>query len=158
MKIFDSMKCDYRSLAAMLLSLLGFSTACDEIIEGGGVCMYGTPNADYKVSGKVNDKDGKPVEGIRVATEWERKAEESNFAIRRDTVYTDANGHYSSAFKDFPNLKKVTVTFEDIDGEKNGAFEKTSKTEDQFKHKGSSDSWYMGEYSATVDMTLEEKK
>ena len=45
---------------AGLLSLLGF-TGCGNQVE-----EYGTPHADFKVTGRVTDEAGEPLSGIRV--------------------------------------------------------------------------------------------
>ena len=47
-------------------SLLGFATACENKRT---VDMYGTPYFDYKVKGKVTDKEGAPVKGIEVGSQ-----------------------------------------------------------------------------------------
>lgn len=153
------MKYNYISFAAMILSLLGFSTSCDKIGEviGGGLCMYGCPNADYEVSGAVSDEEGNPVEGIRVAIEWDR----GDSYQQRDTLFTDEKGEYLMKMHQDAFFQKVTAEFEDVDGEANGSFESASgeveKPDFGYSDKGK-DEWYIGTYSARIDKTLKKKK
>ena len=53
-----------RSWALAALALLGFGTACNE--DEQILAMYGTPNVDYRVQGRVTDLEGNPIEGIEV--------------------------------------------------------------------------------------------
>ena len=46
---------------AGLLSLLGFS-GCDKIFQ----MEYGSPSADFKVTGRVTDEEGRPLSGVRI--------------------------------------------------------------------------------------------
>lgn len=121
------MKYNYRSLAAMLLSMLGFSTACDKagnIIDD--VEMYGCPSADYEVSGEVTDEDGNPIKGIRVAVDWTEGVDDYNLR-HKDTVYTNSSGVYESRLDRYLAIKpeSLSLVFEDVDGEDNGTFEKS---------------------------------
>ncbi len=60
----------YQKMLGGLLILLGFSS-CDKENPnneepGGGLCMYGTPSAEYRIKGTVTDKDGRPVTSANV--------------------------------------------------------------------------------------------
>ena len=46
---------------AGLLSLLGFS-GCDKIFQ----MEYGSPMANFKVTGRVTDEEGRPLSGVRI--------------------------------------------------------------------------------------------
>ena len=51
-----------KRLSYLLLSLLGFASACDrEPAE-----MKGVPRADTRTQGRVTDKSGNPKHGIQV--------------------------------------------------------------------------------------------
>ena len=52
-----------KRLSFLLLTLLGFSTACEKQKNGEPpTAMYGTPHVDIWVGGKVTDKTGTPIE------------------------------------------------------------------------------------------------
>lgn len=111
----------------MLLSMLGFSTACDKagnIIDD--VEMYGCPSADYEVSGEVTDEDGNPIKGIRVAVDWTEGVDDYNLR-HKDIVYTNSSGVYESRLDRYLAIKpeSLSLVFEDVDGEDNGTFEKS---------------------------------
>ena len=56
-----------KRLSFLLLTLLGFSTACEKQKNGEPPpVMYGTPHVDIWVGGKVTDKTGAPIPGIEV--------------------------------------------------------------------------------------------
>ncbi len=117
-------------------------SSCEEIedIIGGGLCMYGTPNMDYQVSGKVVDaKSGKAIEGIQVDRSWD---------YGDNAVTTDKDGKFTLIGNDFPrDTLHVAVT--DIDGEANGIYagEKVVVNLKPPKKK-SNDAWYAGKYEA----------
>ena len=72
-----------KRLSYLLLSLLGFASACDrEPVE-----MYGVPRADTRTQGRVTDKSGNPIPGIQVR---------SNGAPSK-AVRTMADGSYDIA-------------------------------------------------------------
>ena len=75
------------------------------------------------VQGTVTDPEGNPIEHIQVSLDWER-------AERTDTVYTSSDGIFrAEALIPKGGSTTLTVTLEDIDGEKNGgAYEKTTET------------------------------
>ena len=58
---------------AGILSLLGFS-GCNGLIR----VEYGSPNADYKVSGRVTDEQGTPVPNVKVEL---GKGEQLHYAL-----------------------------------------------------------------------------
>ena len=56
-----------KRLSFLLLTLLGFSTACEKQKNGEPpTAMYGTPHVNIWVGGKVTDKTGTPIPGIEV--------------------------------------------------------------------------------------------
>lgn len=135
-----------KRLSYLLLSLLGFASACDrEPVE-----MYGVPRADTRTQGRVTDKSGNPIPGIQVR---------SNGAPSK-AVRTMADGSYDIA--DESASRTAWLTFTDTDGPENGGqfAEKSAEvtfTEADRTAKG--DGWYEGSFARTgVDVTLEEKK
>ena len=146
-----------KRLSYLLLSLLGFASACDrEPAE-----MYGVPRADTRTQGRVTDKSGNPIPGIQVR---------SNGAPSK-AVRTMADGSYDIA--DESASRTAWLTFTDTDGPENGgqfaeksvsgtpicgaASVEVTFTEADRTAKG--DGWYEGGFARTgVDVTLEEKK
>lgn len=129
-------------IIAALLSLLGFSTACD--IDA--PVEYGTPHAKYIVNGKVTAaKSGEAINHIQVASE-------------QDTTTTDANGAYQLIQEDFPGDLTFELSFTDTDGDPNGSFAPLDTTvvftNPEFVNgdKG----WYNGETEKEFNIQLKE--
>ena len=152
----------WRFLASTALGLLGFSS-CEWL--GIGVCMYGEPHADFKAIGTVTDSTGKPVEGIRVAVRQHRHYENSDSVIYdqndwydNDTLFTDSNGKYELMRSVFSAPNRVTIVFEDIDGEENGGeFEKAEANPKVTQTKKGDKSWYGGAFQVEADARLKKK-
>ena len=132
-------------LCAWVIGILGMGAAvssCEEIedIIGGGLCMYGTPNMDYQISGKVMDADsGKAIEGIQVSRPWD---------YGDNAVTTDKDGKFTISGNDFPN-DTLHVVATDIDGEVNGIYAEEKVVVDLKAPKGKrTDAWYAGKYEA----------
>ena len=152
----------FKFLATTILGLLGFSS-CSWL--GIGLCMYGEPHADFKAIGTVTDNAGKPVEGIRVAVQQHRHYENSESVIYdendwydNDTVFTDTNGQYELVRSVFSAPNRVTVVFEDIDGEENGGeFEKVEANPKVTQTKKGDKEWYGGAFQVEADVRLNKK-
>lgn len=106
------MKLSYREIyrsggfIALLIAMLGFTTACRDCIEYGAV-MYGTPSADYQIKAKVVDSSEIPLRNIRVT-----------FRGSNDEQFTDSLG--CAEFKFRAGIGNIYGSFEDIDGSANG--------------------------------------
>ena len=152
----------WRFLASTALGLLGFSS-CEWL--GIGLCMYGEPHADFKAIGTVTDSAGKPVEGIRVAVQQHRHYENSDSVIYdqndwydNDTLFTDSNGKYELVRSVFDAPNRVTIVFEDIDGEEHGGeFEKAEANPKVTQTKKGDKSWYGGAFQVEADARLKKK-
>ena len=112
-KINKSFLKTFSAILVALLGLFGFSNCNDAYTE-------------FKVTGKVtNAADGKPVKGIRVSRlicEYMYGPPMPNYS-NKSPVFTDKNGNYTMFLNDtIPN----SLVFEDIDGNKNGAFRDTA--------------------------------
>ena len=153
----------WRFLASTVLGLLGFSS-CEWL--GIGLTMYGEPHADFKAIGTVKDEAGKPVEGIRVAVQQHRHYENSESVIYdqndwydNDTLFTDSNGKYELVRSVFSVPNRVTIVFEDIDGEENGGeFEKTEANPKVTQTKKGDKNWYGGAFQAEADVVMHKEK
>lgn len=78
------------------------------------------------VKGAVSDIDGNPIEHMEVTIDLSKRD-------KPKTVYTSSDGTFvhDITYRESRNLKSLTITLNDIDGEENGGlFE--SKTEEIF--------------------------
>ncbi len=154
MKLFRN-KCLglWQKMLASLLTLLGFAS-CDGGFLGGGVCMYGTPNADYTIKGSVTDEDGKPLSSASVIVrdlgpegkfdEYENYYKTSS---ANHNLTPDASGKYSITIKEFPDERHFRVVAKD-------AAHEADSVEVVLKSPGDDDAWYEGEAIETVDFKL----
>jgi putative lipoprotein (rSAM/lipoprotein system) len=141
------------AVIATLLSLLGCSVeGPDEY--GTPVMEYGSPSAEFIISGKVTSPTIGAVKNISVVM---RERDESFHA---DSTGTSNNGNYLVSAITFPKSTTFQLTFSDIDGEANGAFKDTTLTVDfnnpQFT--GGDGHWYEGEVRKEVNIQLRPKE
>lgn len=131
----------------LLLISIGFSSCKDD-----RKCMYGTPTADYEISGKVTDVDNNPIAGISVSHP-SSFTEEGHLG-----VITDKDGNYKLITKGYaPGDLELTV--EDIDDAENGEFQ-TKEIRELFEdsdYTGDDGSWYEGKATRTVNVKLSAK-
>ena len=131
------------------------------------VTVYGVPTVDFAVKGRVVDGKGKPVKGLQVmlvnseidtdnlpdSPYWEQQ-------LKRISDTTDAEGNFDVRTSDRP-WEKVRVMIRDIDGSKNGIFEKKIVDVDFGDPEptgGSVSSWKLGVKKAEVTVKFERKK
>ena len=141
---------------AAILGILGF-TSCDHVLR----CEYGTPNCNFKVDLTVQDEAGKPLKDIKVVPVGDglNGIDEAGFMMsqNKDTISTDASGKAQKTYSLFSPPTKVTIIFEDKDGELNGGnFKKESAEFTPVKTGKGDNNWYSGEY--TVSGTVKLKK
>ena len=141
---------------SMLLALLGVSaTSC--IVP----CMYGTPNADWTVKGKVVDEAGKPVAGLQVVlgNQYENSEQvvyDQNY-WPLDTLQTGSDGVYTVDQNGFP-LNYLRIDVHDIDGEAGGGeFADASLIVRDFKFEDGK-GWYEGHANINVPDIIVHKK
>ena len=132
-------------LLLMAASLLGLATACENKRT---VDMYGTPYFDYKVKGKVTDKEGNPIKGIEVGSHDVK------------SVTTGNDGDYELSGKNYS--RDLEITFTDIDGPENGGefAEKEITVEfTEADRTAKGQNWSSGSFARTgVDAALEKKE
>lgn len=122
-------------------SLLGFATACDTKEELRSIAMYGVPYMNYKVKGKVTDKEGNPIPGIVVSGSEAKPAT------------SGSDGAYELTGKE--TSQRIEVSFTDTDGPANGGEFAEKRIEVKFTDADRTN----GEFSRSgVDATLEEKE
>ncbi|MBR1576526.1 MAG: radical SAM-associated putative lipoprotein [Bacteroidales bacterium] len=155
----------FRWILTSMLGLLGFS-GCEWLNIGGGMVMYGQPHTDFQASGKVTDRSGNAIEGIRVSIRQHRHYAntpnviyDQNDWYYDDTLYTDAAGRYElkTGITSFNGPDDVTVVFEDVDGEKNGGVFESQTVTPRVKQTAKAKDWYGGAYSVEADAQLEKK-
>ena len=110
--------------------------------------MYGTPEADFIVQGKVtNSQTNQPIKDIQVE-------------MRGQKVLTNADGKYKVVMRgEFPESQTFPISFQDIDGDLNGLYMDLD-TIVEFKDpkftggKG----WYEGKTTKEFDIQLNPKE
>lgn len=138
-----------RELRLLLISLLGFPTACDSEKNNDYPCMYGTPPViDFTVSGTVTDAAGTPIPGIEVTPE------------NGKSTLTDADGRYDVT--GLGDAQSGIIFFKDIDGEENGGLFKEHRldvefTEEDRTHEGNGAGDRGGFAREGVDVVLDKE-
>ena len=135
----------YNAVLAVLLSLLGFATACD---NGESPVEYGVPYATFIVSGNVKDEvTNNNIPDVRVV-------------LNTDTAYTDASGNYEVSCVEFPEDQTFIVAFKDVDGTTNGEYDSIEQTVEFVnpEFSGSSKSWYSGDTEKELNVKLKTKE
>ena len=137
-----------------ILSLLGVSfagcTICPPI-----QCEYGTPQADYQISGRVENAQKQGIRGIKISLKEPNynTFEENPFCT--DTTTTD--GTFSMNFTDFPK-NKIWLIAEDVDSTENGSYRRDSVLiTPEFKDVPGSN-WHHTAEVKDIVITLEEEK
>jgi len=141
---------NYKKLIALIIAILGFSTACRKMTE-----EYGVPTASFELKGKVTDTLDNPIENIRV------NIRPNDYHM--EEIYTDMEGNYFFSAGGMP-FSDITVKVEDIDGEENGGEFATQtisfpiKSSDYVKEEErKDDNWYSGTARKEINFKLEKK-
>lgn len=107
----------FNKLLAGAIALLGFSACSTEDEPNDQLCMYGTPQGTYSVSGVVYNENGEKLDGAMVTTSL------------RDTVYTK-DGKYTIG----PKIQGVLVAIEvKAEDPKGGYSDQTQKIKLEYK-------------------------
>ena len=138
----------YNKLISYLLAFLGFSLASSNgCAMYGTPAEYGTPNATFKVLGKVTTDESAAIPNIRVVLSY-------------DTAYTDNQGNYLVKTINFPTNQTFPIQFKDIDGAQNRQFQQLD-TIVEFENPqftGGSSSWNKGETEKELNIKLKASK
>ncbi len=138
----------YNALITLILSILGFSTACESLDEyGAPVVEYGAPTATFIVKGKVSSNDNNSIPNIRVS-------------MGVDTAYSDKNGNYEVSQQYSPTDAKFRMKFEDVDGVDNGEYSSVD-TVARFENPaftGGDGNWNKGETESQLDIKMDDKE
>ena len=137
---------------AGLMSFLGFSS-CDDVTKSAE--EYGTPHAEFAISGKVTDAEGKALQGIRVVVPDKTPF---NTVEINDTLYTKENGSFEYSHFGFPTNDSVNIKMKCEDVSENARFE-TDSTKVTFlnpEFKGGK-GWFVGKAEKEVNIKLKRK-
>jgi len=155
---------------AGLLSFLGFSS-CDLTTpdDRETPVEYGTPHAEFVVSGKVTDTGGNALKGIRVVVpgvDHHQKASSGYFPDNpvitselNDTLYTKDNGSFEYSYIGFPTNDSINIKMKFEDVSENARFE-TDSTKITFfssELEGSKGGWFEGTAKKVVQFMLKKK-
>lgn len=127
----------------MLLSLLGFASACSDKEkdedQNGNLCMYGCPSVTFSVKGTVTNEAGQPIPGIRVGIK-----------DTYPTLLTDDKGGFAFTKETAVFLPEPAVMqFTDVDGAENGLYD-PKEVEISFTRNPdvAAGEWYRGDFTA----------
>jgi putative lipoprotein (rSAM/lipoprotein system) len=132
----------YGSILTGILSFLGFSSSFLS------ACAYGSPHANYKVSGQVTDaRTELPIANIEVN-------------MSRKTTYTDAQGYFDLTLGDATAEPVYDVAFRDVDGVTNGEYQSLDTLADftDAQLRGGDGRWYEGEATSALNVQLKPKE
>ena len=138
------------TILGFLLGVLGFSR-CNSI-KTEFRTEYGSPYADYIVSGKVTDEAGKPIENAQAAitrSYQSGEASENELKYYTDTVYTDANGEFNNNTSDFPNVNHIEIRYE-----AEGYLRDSTMNISPEQIERASGGWYEGKFRASDNKAL----
>lgn len=148
----------YNSLIALLISVLGFSSACkkDEVRY-----LYGSPNAEFIMRGEVKSAaDNKLIPEIIVEVRKEYTTDGGLTSVLVQTGFSEGNGNYRIVVGDNPGDQTFHLKFTDTDGALNGEYETldTTLVFKDLKFTNGDGSWYAGSTEKEVNIKLKPKK
>lgn len=119
---------------------------------------YGVPQADYQISGRVENAQKKGVQGIKVymksAMDYDYDTFEGN-PTTADTTTTD--GAFAINCREFPE-REIWLVAEDIDSTENGSYKRDSVLiTPEFKDVPNNN-WHSTTVVKDIVITLEEEK
>ena len=149
----------YNFLLGALLSVVGYGCSSD----GDEPVMYGSPTADYQISGVVTDENGNPVEGIKTSLKrLDTRGEEVKVGYEIKSTKTDAEGRYTMDVKYLEGgIGTTGLQMQDVDGEEHGGTFKEKvvlidASEVKLVAPGHG-AWDMGTFAIKQDVSLEKE-
>ncbi len=139
------------TLPAFLLMLAAGLSSCAANMSYDMV-QDDSPFANFKVSGSVKDEEGNALKDIQVAVDFR----EGSYS-EKDTLYTDSEGRFEKLIITYP-FQTVALTFNDIDGDKNGGTFETSGQEVAPKQLEEGSGRFSGSFKVTADVVLKRVK
>ncbi len=138
----------YSSIIGILVSILGFASACDGDDDGDSLSAeYGTPYATFKVKGNVSSEaTTEAISNVKVI-------------MGTDTTYTDELGNYEVSDSEFPGDQYFLVEFEDVNTEAEVTYQPLDTIVEFIdpEFSGGSD-WYEGETAKEINITLKNEE
>lgn len=150
-----------KRLIYLLMTMLGFGVAgCEHWL---GVAEYGCPHVDFKLSARVVDESGEPIQGICVEV-GDRNTmfnyeDYYTYHFDNDTGYSDYLGRIDARVSMMDIQNKAIFT--DVDGELNGGeFAMTVVDIEELivKTKDGDGSWYRGGYEVALGDVVMKRK
>ena len=128
------------------------------------VTVYGVPTVDFCVKGRVTDASGKPIKGLHVML-IDSRIDTDNLPdnsywrteLARMSDTTDATGSFEVNGSDRP-WEKIRVMVRDIDGAKNGTFERELVDVEFGEPEGGTSRWNLGTKTAEIVVKMKRKK
>ena len=128
------------------------------------VTVYGVPTVDFCVKGRVTDASGKPIKGLQVML-IDSRIDTDNLPdnaywrgeLARMSDTTDATGGFEVNGSDRP-WEKIRVMVRDIDGAKNGTFERQLVDVEFGEPEGGTSKWKLGTRTAEIVVKMKRKK
>ena len=153
------------------LALLGFA-GCNTSKEIR--VLYGTPSVDYRVTGKITDKQGNPLENIQViithplgrryindnGEELADKTDMNTGKLLPDTLYTDKKGKFTGHKVNGFSYSQTTIDIQDIDGAENRGLhdeQHIAITEFSKKQTKKQNRFYSGEFKFSKTIKLSKR-
>lgn len=125
-----------KRLLYFLMALLGFGfqSSCARV-------EYGSPHVNFRLTARVVDEEGTPIQGIHVRTSDGQYFDHS-------TGVSDYQGNIDAYGTILPG-RQYEVRFEDIDGELNGGeFESLIVSTNAKQTEAGDGNWYSGGYES----------
>jgi putative lipoprotein (rSAM/lipoprotein system) len=151
----------FNAILVVLLGVFGFSSCNSNLEDEGGLLMYGTPTANFKIKGTVVDETNKqPIEGIQVKiiSTFTDNNDKEHIVFETENI-TNTKGNFEFIIPKIDGLP-LSAHISDIDGEKNGLFEDKIieiDLKDAEKTKPGDNSWFIGEFTKTLNVELTPK-
>jgi len=144
------------SLIFLLVSILGFTTSCED-----APAEYGTPHADFIITGKVESvTDNQPIPDIIVAMRYVPKEENSSQSNLIGTGFSNGIGSYYLRTSGDVDDQTFQIKYTDTDGPLNGEYETLDTTvvfqDPKFTH--GDGSWFIGYTEKMLDVKLKPKQ
>ena len=150
------------------LALLGFA-GCNTSKEIR--VLYGTPSVDYRVTGKITEKQGNPLKNVQLVIthplgrryvnekgeEINDKRDPNTGKILPDTLYTDKKGKFTGHQVNGFSFNQTTIDIQDIDGTENGGLyneERVLISNFDKKQTKKQNGFYQGEFEFTRKIQL----
>lgn len=139
---------------AGLLSLLGFGSCAKDTDDRDLILEYGVPYTTYKISGKVLNQQGHPVQGIQI----EGLPNQPVGNIEKG-LSTSA-GDYTTTLQGASGEKQLRLVVSDTDVQAHGAYQRDTIditiNPNDIQEPGQG--WHQGTVTKTVNLVVKEQK